>query len=339
MPSPDHVQPPARAAARDDPEGSPVTIRSARNDRLADPYLAAVLHRDPEAMLLMLVEVARAGGTRNLIDFFDAVGAAARDLLEQLGADQAEDHLRRRLLAAVIRETNQHPEWGKTVAIVTTKALAERRDKLNDQLTGLQSQHVDIVQDLRIVEQDWQAALQAGEDTALLGERRRHREAELAENERSTAQVAEWTAEVEAELRRRVPHEQLDRDLAAHAADLVAYAEVTDALAGSHPKAVDALEAAVLDLYGTIATARQRSDQLAARTQQLRAAAVQLGRTDQVAGPPDWVQPVEHALRGGPLWQLYLASVQARQPTALVRALADAVTTRMTEQLKAARSR
>jgi hypothetical protein len=144
-------------------------------------------------------------------------------------------------------------------------------------------------------------------------------------------------AEAEAELRRRVPHEQLDRDLAAHTAELAAYAEVTDQLDGIHAKAVEALEAAVLDLYGQIATARQRSDQLAGRTHQLQATAAQLGRTDQVPGPPDWVQPLEHALRGGPYWLLYLASVQARQPTALVRALADAVTTRMTEQLRAAR--
>jgi hypothetical protein len=95
----------------------------------------------------------------------------------------------------------------------------------------------------------------------------------------------------------------------------------------------------VLDLYGQIAAARQRSDQLAVRTHQLQSTAAELGRTDQVPGPPDWVRPLEHALRGGPLWLLYLASAQARQPTALIRALADAVTNRMTEQLKAARSR
>lgn len=81
-----------------------MTTLSARNDRLADAYLAAALHRDPEAMLMMLVAAAKSGGTRNVLDLLDAVAASARDVIGQLGADQAEAHLRRRLIAAAIND-------------------------------------------------------------------------------------------------------------------------------------------------------------------------------------------------------------------------------------------
>jgi hypothetical protein len=319
-----------------------VTTPSARNDTLANAYLVSAMHRDVEGMLVLLVEVARAGGTRGLVDFVDALGAVARDLVEQLGTARAGGLLTRRLLAAAIQEGNRQPEVERsnTVAIVTTKTLTGKHAELQDRLASLQAQRSGIVEDLGTIETDWQAALKAGADTAPLSERRRQREAELDETDRSAVTVAGWAAEAEAELHRRVPHEALDRDLAAHTAELAAYTEVTDQLDGIHEKSVEALEVAVLDLYGQIATARQRSDQLAGRTHQLQATAAELGRTDQVPGPLDWVRPLEHALRGGPYWFLYLASVQARQPTELVRALADAVTTRMTEQqLKAARSR
>jgi chromosome segregation ATPase len=216
-----------------------------------------------------------------------------------------------------------------------THSPQQPKSKFND----LQAQQADIARDLQIIEEDWRDTLRKGEDTGLIGERRRHRQTELDENAGAIAQVRAWIEEVEAELRRQAPHEQFDGDLAAHAADVAAYSGLTGQLDGIHEKAVQALEAAVLDLYGQIATARQRSDQLAARTHQLQATAAELGRTDHVPGPPDWVRPLEHALRGGPHWLLYLASVQARQPTALIRALADAVTNRMTEQLKSARSR
>lgn len=310
------------------------TTRSARNDQLADAYLVSALHWDVEGMLVLLVEVARAGGTRGLVDFVDALGAVARDLIEQLGSDQAEALLTRRLLVAAIQEANQHPEWGKIVTVVATKALTERRDELNNQMTTLRSQRMGIAEDLRTVEEDWQAALRASEDTVLLGERRRHREAELTECERAAAQVAEWTAEVEAELRRRTPHEALDRDLADHAREMAASAALDEELHGVHQRAADKVADATLELHGAIAAARERNDRLAARTSQLRATAAQLGRPDPVPGPAGWVQPLEHALRGGPFWRLYLASVQARQPSALVGALAEAATLKITNDRK-----
>jgi hypothetical protein len=131
-----------------------VTTFSARNDALADAYLVSAMHRDIEGMLVLLVEVARAGGTRGLVDFVDALVAVARDLVEQLGPDRAEDLLTRRLLAAAIQEVNRQPEVERsnTVAIATTKTLTGKHAELQDRLASLQAQRSGLVEDLGTIE-------------------------------------------------------------------------------------------------------------------------------------------------------------------------------------------
>jgi hypothetical protein len=315
-----------------------VTTRSDRNDQLADAYLAAVLHRDPEAMLLMLIEVSRAGGTRNLLDFFGAVGAAARDLLEQLGADQAEDLLRRRLLAAAIHDAQPLTEMEKTVATAPTKALTERRQQLQTQLTALRSQHVDAERDVQLADEDWRNDLADGQDVGLIAERRRHRQSELDEMGRQIEQVTAWIGEVDTEIQRLVPHQALDADLAQLTADLQAYDEYRAQLNGAHQAAIGKVLGVAEDLHELVSTSRQRHDELDIRARNLRNTAARLDRPDvAVPAPGSWSQPVEQALHGtGAPWRTYLVSVQQRSVEPLARALGEAAAVNLAGRSQAA---
>lgn len=203
---------------------------------------------------------------------------------------------------------------------MTTEELTERRGKLSAQLTELQSQHAGIAQDVADAEEARKTAFRAGEDTALVTERLKHRQGELDDSAWKLEQVAEQLAEVDTEIRRRAPHEALDRDLAAHVTDLEAFDQLAAKLDGAHRATVDKVINAVIELTGLITSVRQRHAELANQTAHLQATVQRLDRTEAVPGPPSWDRPLEHALRGTGLWNLYLITVQQR-PAEVAKAL------------------
>lgn len=233
-----------------------------------------------------------------------------------------------------IRTTTKNGEQNMATLIITD--LHARREQLVAQLDTLKSQRVGVIDDLRAVEGDWRSALQAGEDTALIGERRRHRAADLEEIDRAIAQVTAWIEETDVELRRRVPHEQLDRDLQQLAVDLADYDEYRAQLDGAHQAAIDKVTSTAEELHNLITEARQRHDELAGRSGNLRSTAAQLDRPDvTVPAPANWSQPVEQALHGtGAPWRVYLTSVQNRTPEPLARELGSAAAIALANRIR-----
>lgn len=205
-----------------------------------------------------------------------------------------------------------------------TPSLEQRREQLEAQLTALQSQHLDIAKDVQAADADWRAALAAGEETGLLAERRRLREAELTDVAHSIQQVTTWLADVDAEYARRAPHEALDRDLERHVADIVEYEQLRSTLDGAHQRGVDAVEAAAQELTDVLASVRKRHGQLDTQTQNLRIRAGHLERTDlSIPGVQHWEPAIVNALRGTALWPLYLNSVQRSNAADLAGALGN----------------
>src|SRR5689334_10247829 len=118
-----------------------------------------------------------------------------------------------------------------TLAMTTIEGLRERHAQLSAQLADLRSQYSDAAAEARAADTEWRDALDAGEDAALPAERRRLTAAAATELAERVGHIETRLVEVEAELRGKEPHEQLDRDLAAHAERVAAYnAEVLPTL-------------------------------------------------------------------------------------------------------------
>jgi hypothetical protein len=111
------------------------------------------------------------------------------------------------------------------MAAPTIDDLHARREQINAQLNALRYQHADIARDVRLAEEDWRAAHVEGQNVALLAERRRNREIGLRETSWLIEKIRGWLAETDAEIRRRAPNEDLDRDLQQLIADMRAYDE------------------------------------------------------------------------------------------------------------------
>jgi chromosome segregation ATPase len=218
----------------------------------------------------------------------------------------------------------------------STEALIERRSDLQRRVTELRSRHSAVAADLDSVEAEWSAALAAGSDTASIVERRRAREADLADLARELDQVGVWAAEAQQAVQRRQASEQLDADLTDHDTALTAYAADLARLDGAHAAAVDAVAAAVMKLHRSVNAVRHRHAELTSAATNLRIRAVELDRADSPAGPTDWQQPLETTLRNSEYWVLYLTSIQPRgqHPAGLVQAVADAAHAKITTGMK-----
>jgi hypothetical protein len=111
------------------------------------------------------------------------------------------------------------------MAAPTLDDLHARREQISAQLNALKSQHADIARDVRLAEQGWHAAHAQGHNVALLAERRRHREIGLRETSWLIEEIRKWLAETDAQIRRRAPNKDLDRDPQQPAAEMPAYDE------------------------------------------------------------------------------------------------------------------
>jgi chromosome segregation ATPase len=198
----------------------------------------------------------------------------------------------------------------------TIDELHACRDQLKFQLNALRLQHADIARDVQRAEEDWHATLPEGQDVALLTERRRDREIGLRETSWAIEKIRGRIAEIEAEIRRRVPDQALDRDLEQLVTDLQAYDEHRAQLDGAYQVAINKVADIAKELHELVWTTRRRHAELDTRARNLRATAQQLGRPDgTVPAPRSWSQPIEQVLRGtGAPWRAYLTSVRNHAP-------------------------
>lgn len=208
----------------------------------------------------------------------------------------------------------------------TIDRIQEYYDHLTFQLNALHVQHADIARDVRRTEEDWRAALAQGRDGALLAERHRHREIGLRETARAIEEIRGRLADLDAEIRRRVPHQAVDRDLQQLVTDLQAYDEYRAQLDGAHQAAIDKVADIAKELHELVWMTRQRHDELDTRARRLCSTARQLGRPDVIVpAPRSWSESVEKVLRGtGAPWRAYLTSVQNRAPEPFARELGAA---------------
>lgn len=208
----------------------------------------------------------------------------------------------------------------------TIDELHACRDQLKFQLNALRLQHADIARDVQRAEEDWHAAPAEGQDVALLTERCRHREIGLRETSWAIENICGRIAELDAEIRRRVPGQALDGDLQQLVTDLQAYDEHRAQLDGAYQAAINKVADIAKELHELMWTTRQRHDELNTRARNLRATARQFGRADvTVPAPRSWSQPIEQVLRGtGAPWRAYLTSVQNHAPEPFARELGAA---------------
>jgi len=203
--------------------------------------------------------------------------------------------------------------------------LQQRREVLRDQLTGLKSQRDGIAADLASADDDWTAALREGADVQLPAQRRRHREQELADLDRSIEQVTGWLAEVDAEIATLAAHEQLRHDAAEYAKELAAYTEHQAALANAPTAALEAVYTALGELTAAVDAGRRQHEHLTVRSGALRSQAESLGVPVDVQEPPRWTSSLESTHRNGELWQLVLSCIQSRGDRNILNELSTAV--------------
>ena len=217
--------------------------------------------------------------------------------------------------------------------------LHARREELNAQLCALQSQHANITRELQLAEEDRRAALADGQDVTVLTERLRHRQIGLQETSWAIEEILGRLAQTDAKLRRRAPHQALDRDLKQLVTDLQAYDEYRAQLDGAYQAAIDNVANIAKELHDLVWTARQRHDDLELRARNLRATARRLNRLNlAVPTPRSWQEPIEQALRGtGAAWRAYLMSVQNRAPEPFARELGAAAATALVTRRQAMR--
>jgi hypothetical protein len=106
------------------------------------------------------------------------------------------------------------------MAAPTIDDLHARREQINAQLNALKCQHADIARDVQLAEENRRAAHDEGRNIAHLAERRRYREIGLRETSWLIAEIRGWLAETDAEIRRRAPNDDPDRDLQQLVADM-----------------------------------------------------------------------------------------------------------------------
>lgn len=204
--------------------------------------------------------------------------------------------------------------------------LHARRDELKNQLRGLQAQHAEITRDVEKAESDVRAALAQGQDVTHLVERGRHRKLGLEQTSWAIAEIRGRLAGMDAAIRRRSPHQALDRELERLVTDLQVYDEYRARLDGAHQDAIDRVATIAEELHELVWTARQRHDELDRRVRNLRAIARHLNRPEvTVPTPRNWSHPIERVLRGtGAPWRAYQASVQNRAVEPFARELGAA---------------
>jgi chromosome segregation ATPase len=217
--------------------------------------------------------------------------------------------------------------------------LHARHDELNTQLNALLAQHAEIARDIAEAERDARAALAKGQDVAHLAERRRQRELGLEQTSWAIEEIRGRLAEMDAEIRRRAPHQALDRELEQLVTDLQIYDEYRSRLDGAYQSAIDRVATIAQELHELVWTTRQRHSELDTRARNLRATARHLNRSElAVPTPRSWSQPIERVLRGtGAPWRAYLTSVQNRAVEPFARELGAAAAVALVVRRQAAR--
>ena len=111
------------------------------------------------------------------------------------------------------------------MTITDIEAVSARRERLHDQLVGLQFQHEQLIADARLAQSEWATAVVNGEGTALLADRSRHCRVAADDCAAAIAVVSGQLAEVDGQLAELHAHAELDAQLRAHATAVETFTE------------------------------------------------------------------------------------------------------------------
>ncbi len=175
------------------------------------------------------------------------------------------------------------------MTITDRESIPDRRERLHDQLVGLQFQHEELTADARLAQSEWAAAVVNGKGTAFLAERSRHRRVAADDCAAAIAVVSGQLAEVDGQLAELHAHADLDAQLRAHATAVETFTERLAALTGVHEVAVDGLiqlASELHELHHQVHTALHEGEALNAQAAAIHARAAEMQRSDQVNDAP-----------------------------------------------------
>ncbi len=173
--------------------------------------------------------------------------------------------------------------------ITDIESVSARRERLHDQLVGLQFKHEQLIADARLAQSQWATAVVNGEGTALLADRSRHCRVAADDCAAAIAVVSGQLAEVDGQLAELHAHADLDAQLRAHATAMETFTERLAALTGVHEVAVDGLSqlaSELHELHYQVHTALREGQALNAQAAAIRAQAAELQRSEQVHDAP-----------------------------------------------------
>jgi chromosome segregation ATPase len=176
------------------------------------------------------------------------------------------------------------------MTITDIESASARRERLHDQLVGLQSQHEQLIANARLAQSQWATAVVNGEGTALLADRSRHCRGAADDCAAAIAVVSGQLAEVDGQLAELHAHADLDAQLWAHATAVETLTERLAALTEVHQVAVDGLSqlaSELHELHHQVHTALREGQALNAQAAAIRAQAAELQRSEHVDDAPD----------------------------------------------------
>ena len=176
------------------------------------------------------------------------------------------------------------------MTITDIESVSARRERLHDQLVGLQFQHEQLIADARLAQSQWATAVVNGEGTTLLADRSRHCRVAADDCAAAIAVVSGQLAGVDGQLAELHAHTDLDAQLRAHATAVNTFTERLAALTEVHQVAVDRLiqlATGLHELHPQIHTALREGQALHAQAAAIRAQAAELQRSEQAQDAPD----------------------------------------------------